>query len=670
MEYNEEFIIRMAESLRERRVERRQQLAAKNSAGYPAADVSRITYDWPTQITSPTAVLRSSLTAMRSRSRQLAIGNDYARRFLSMVSNNIVGPDGIALQCKAKWPDGRLDNQANDIIEDAYYDWGEKGNYEVTGMLSMIEADRTGIQSDARDGEFLIRFIEGFDNKWGFALQFYEVDHLDESLNVSRLPNGNQIRMGVEIDRWFRPVAYHLLTDHPGDSVWMYNRRQYIRLEARDVLHPFIRDRFNQPRGVPWMHSAMTRLQNIGAYEESAIMAARIGASKMGFYELDDFADAGAATGTNPAATTTDEQGRPISEVEPGLMEQLPKGWKVNFADWKYPDGEFAPFMKASLRGIASGLLVSYNALASDLEGVNFSSIRAGVLEERDCWKILQAWWIENVKKPVYRRWLRWQLLNNRLGPMMKPLPVSKLDKFLDVKWQPRTWPWVDPETDNNAKVIALKNKLTSWTKALAEDGIDLEEHLLELKTEQELAAKYGVELKVEDNKPAPPAGNNDNKPEPDDDDDSEKKKPPVNFSLTVNGAPVNVAAPEVRNEITVQPAAPAAVQVAPAAVNVENKIEVQPAAVTAPVVVNTPEMKVENYTTVAPAAAPAVTVNTPEVKVENRIEVPAAAVSVENRVEPTPVTVVNKLPRPERKKRKMTMLNADGTVRGMVTEE
>jgi hypothetical protein len=55
---------------------------------------------------------------------------------------------------------------------------------------------------------------------------------------------------------------------------------------------------------------------------------------------------------------------------------------------------------------------------------------------------------------------------------------------------------------------------------------------------------------------------------------------------------------------------------------------------------------------------------------VENRIEVPAAAVSVENRVEPTPVTVVNKFPRAERRKRKMTMLNADGTVRGMVTEE
>jgi hypothetical protein len=55
---------------------------------------------------------------------------------------------------------------------------------------------------------------------------------------------------------------------------------------------------------------------------------------------------------------------------------------------------------------------------------------------------------------------------------------------------------------------------------------------------------------------------------------------------------------------------------------------------------------------------------------VENRIEVPAAAVSVENRVEPTPVTVVNKLPRAERRKRKMIMEGPDGKVLRTLTEE
>ncbi|MCK7513853.1 MAG: ATP-dependent Clp protease proteolytic subunit [Desulfobacterales bacterium] len=55
----------------------------------------------------------------------------------------------------------------------------------------------------------------------------------------------------------------------------------YARIPAEQILHTFITERINQPRGVPWMHSAMTRLNNLGAYEEAEIVAARIGAAKM-----------------------------------------------------------------------------------------------------------------------------------------------------------------------------------------------------------------------------------------------------------------------------------------------------------------------------------------------------------------------------------------------------
>jgi lambda family phage portal protein len=667
MSYDEEFIRHMATALRDRSRE----AYLKKAQNYAAGGMTRLTADWPTQITSPTAILRSTLTAMRSRSRNLVINNDYARRFIFMVGVNIGGPDGIILQCKAKWPDGRLDKWANDKIENAWNDWGRKGNFDVTGQLSMVETDRLGPQAVAQDGEIIIRIIEDFDNPWGFALQFYEVDHLDESLNIARLPNGNSLRMGVEFDKWFRPVAYHLLTDHPGDSFWTYNRRNYLRVPAENIIHPFVRERFNQPRGVPWMHSAMTRLNNIGAYEEAAIIAARIGASKMGNYELDEDADPALAQ----QAAGVDEktaQGELLSDIAPGMVGFSPRGYKFNPIDWKYPDGEFAPFMKASLRGISSGLLVSYNSLASDLEGVNYSSIRAGVLEERDCWKLQQAWWVENYKRPIYLRWLRWCMLSGKLS-----FSFGTIEKYQQVKWQPRTWPWVDPEKDNNAKVVALKNKLTSWTKALAEDGIDLEEHLAELQAEQELAKKYNVELTTEEPKTAQtkkPAGTDEEDDEEEDENKpgTTRKKPgPMNFNLTVNGAPVQVTSPEVKNEITVQPAAPAQVTVP-----VENKIDVQPSP--APQVT----VPVENKIDVQPAAPAQVTI-----PVENKIDVQPAApaqvmIPVENKIDvqpaPAPQVTVNtpevkneiRMPRPERRKRKSVMKDADGRVLRTVEEE
>ncbi len=254
---------------------------------YAGAKFSRITADWPIQITSPGTLLRYNLTALRARSRELCINNDYARAFLWLIAKHITGPEGIKLQNKAKLPRGMLDKDANDKIEESWNEYGKKGNFEVSGTLSMTDADRIVIQTVARDGEIIIRFVENFNNPWLFSLQFFESDYLDENLNIIRLPNGNSIRMGIEFNKWMRPVAYHLFTEHPGDYVWSYFRRQYERIPAEQILHPFITERIAQIRGVPWMHSAMTRLNNIGAYEEAEIIGARIGASNMGIWEPD-----------------------------------------------------------------------------------------------------------------------------------------------------------------------------------------------------------------------------------------------------------------------------------------------------------------------------------------------------------------------------------------------
>lgn len=456
--------------------------SAKN---YAAAKQTRMTADWPTGITSPSQILRSNLRTIRSRSRDLAINNDYARGFLWQVAKNVAGPEGIHIQNKAKRPSGELDTDANAKIEENYAEFCRRGNFDVTGQLGGIDGDRLFIQTVARDGEIIIRFVEGFDNPWNFAVQFLESDHLDESLNVTRLPNGNSIRMGVEFNKWMRPVAYHLLTEHPGDYSWMWNKRQYERIPAEQILHPFILERINQPRGVPWMHSAMTRLNNIGAYEEAEIVAARIGASTMGIWEMDENAD----PETIPGQTTEDtDDETPLMEMEPGIFVKAPLGYKLKPFDPNHPAGNFGSFMKSSLRGISAGLLVSYNTLASDLESVNYSSLRAGSLEERDMWKLLQKWMVVNYKAEVYRRWLRMALLTQQVK-----LPTAKFEQLHKPKFIPRTWAWVDPVKDVEANITALDNLLTTRSDLATEQGEDFEEILIRRAEEEKMMEKYGI---------------------------------------------------------------------------------------------------------------------------------------------------------------------------------
>ena len=68
----------------------------------------------------------------------------------------------------------------------------------------------------ARDGEVFIKKLSGKRYKDNFSLQLIEADMVDEKKNEV-LQNGNQIRMGVELDQYHKPVAYWILTSHPGD---------------------------------------------------------------------------------------------------------------------------------------------------------------------------------------------------------------------------------------------------------------------------------------------------------------------------------------------------------------------------------------------------------------------------------------------------------------------
>ncbi|MBK7121299.1 MAG: phage portal protein [Comamonadaceae bacterium] len=84
--------------------------------------------------------------------------------------------------------------------------------------------------------------------------------------------------------------------------------------------------------------------------------------------------------------------------------------------------------MKTRLRSIASGMGVTYHGLANDLEGVNFSSIRSGTLEERDAWMVLQDWFAEAFLRPVFGEWLSWSLTKGAIR-LCQPAPRCPLTR-------------------------------------------------------------------------------------------------------------------------------------------------------------------------------------------------------------------------------------------------
>jgi len=461
-----------------------------NFRSFDAASVGRLLADWGTTSKTADEEIRSGLNNLRARSRELCRNNDYAKKFQSLLAMNVVGPTGIGIQIKALAKSGEgFDTAANAKIENAWLNWCKKENASVTRKQSFADMQRLFIQSVARDGEILIRKVRGFDNPFRFALQFLEPDYLDHNLNQTM--NGNRVKMGVELNAWGEPVFYHLLTAHPGDTTYTWAGTLRDRIPASDIIHAYVMDRPEQTRGIPWMHSAMVRLNMLGRYEEAELVASRVGAAKMGFF-------------TSPegyGGDGTDGDGNLVTEVTPGKFEALPEGVQFEKFDVDHPTTSFESFCKAVLRGAACGLNVSYNSLASDLESTSYSSLRQGVLEQRDAWKLLQAWTIDHFLTEVFSEWLPLAMLTGQVN-----LPMAQIDRFNTPRWQPKRWAWIDPLKDMQANEKAVEKGFRTRTDIIGEQGGDLDDTFAQLKHEKDKAAELG--LSFETQKPTKGANN------------------------------------------------------------------------------------------------------------------------------------------------------------------
>ena len=449
---------------------------------YDAAKVNRLTASWTTTPLSANQITKSNLVPLVGRSRELYANNDYSRRFIELLISNVVGPQGIAMQCTASNPSGLPDKLGNDAVENAWKKWGRRKNCDVTGTLGWKAAQSMFIRTVAVDGECFLRLVQ---NGQDFRIQFIDSMLVDPMLSDENKSTGNQISQGIEFDSWGRPVAYFVNSTDTADY-YSYNGKKYTRISADKMIHGFIPERIGQKRGIPWMATAMTKLRNLGAYEEAAVIAARVGASKMGFFQSED--------GAGFQGETLDD-GTQITDAEPGTFHQLQEGVTFESYDPTYPAGEFAPFSKAMLRGVASGLGISYNTLASDLEGVNFSSLRAGVLEDREAFKSIQSFVIESLCSPIYEDWLYNALLTGKVKVGEGLIPVTRMEKFENPHWNARRWSWVDPAKDIVLAKEAIRLGLRSRSAIIRELGADPEEVWHEIASEREVMSNIGVPI-------------------------------------------------------------------------------------------------------------------------------------------------------------------------------
>jgi lambda family phage portal protein len=440
---------------------------------FTAASLNRLTNDF----LQSDSILNdmSARVSLRARARELAKNNEFIKKYLQLIKNNVIGPSGITLSMQVTNVDGSSDKIVNDLIENLWWEWSQTGICDVTGKYSFKKVCDLLVDALMRDGEALIYIRRGKEfGKFTYQLQILDCEYLDDTY-TSKEANGVIIRDGVEFNQFGKPIAYYILTSSPNDPLG--NHVDRIRVPAQDIIHIFDPEYAAQHRGITKFAPVMMSLHHLSKFRESELIAARVAACKQAFLTK---------TGTNEFPADEEENGILTNEVSPGTIEILPEGYDIRFSDFNAPTTTFDMFNKAILRGVAVGLGVSYNSLNCDLESVNYSSARFGGIEEQNNYRTIQNFIIDNFVNRVFEDWLRTQFINNRLS-----YGINKFQKFNTKKWITKSFKSVDPAKDATANRLLLDSNLKTRTEILAESGQDFEETILQLSKEKELMDKY-----------------------------------------------------------------------------------------------------------------------------------------------------------------------------------
>ena len=367
----------------------------KATVPYDGAGYGKRLGNWSPSSSSINSLLASNLNTLRLRSHDIVRKNPYALNAIESIVSNCIGT-GIKPQSKAKNAEFRK------RIQELWLQWTDEadafGACDFYGLQSLV------LRSVIECGECFVRFkIDKKNATVPLKLQVLEAEHLDSSKDYT-LPNGNVIKTGIEFDKSGKRVAYYLYREHPGDSC---GGRESVRIPAHEILHIFKQTRPGQIRGEPWLSNVLLKLHELDQYEDAELVRKKTAAMFAGFVTRID--------PDNEMFENRDGNSGAYG-LEPGTMQFLDPGEDIKFSSPADVGGTYEAFIKQQLRAISVGLGITYEQLTGDLTGVNYSSIRAGLLEfRRKCNALQHNLIVFQMCRPIWNKFIELAILSDAI---------------------------------------------------------------------------------------------------------------------------------------------------------------------------------------------------------------------------------------------------------------
>lgn len=479
-----------------------------------AERTTRETFNWAPAVISPDRQINPNKEMADARSLDSVQNDGFAMGAVGTHRDSIVGsqfrlnaqPNIDVLGADEGWLEEfqRQTESRFNLMAQSEECW-----FDASGRNTFTNMVRLAVVGEILTGEVLgtAEWLRSTLRPFSTAIQMVSPSRLSNPDNTS---DTRYLRRGVAIDRFGRPLGYHIRASHPTDFYNDMEVNRWIYVPARkpwgrrQVLHIIQQMRPDQTRGISDMVAVLKNMRMTKKFRDVTLQNAVVNASYAAAVESElpremvfGALGAGQPGFADMLSTFMTALGQYVSAsdniaIDGVKIPHLFPGTKLNLKPMGTPGGIGTDFEESLLRHTAATLGLSYEQFAKDYSKTNYSSARASMGETEKHMAARKKAVADRFASMVYALWFEEELNAGNI-----PMPPGKTaeifydpvmrEALLNHSWIGAGRGQIDEKKETESAILRIQNNLSTLEAECARLGQDYRHILRQRAREQKM---------------------------------------------------------------------------------------------------------------------------------------------------------------------------------------